>query len=370
MASRHVDDYDDDGLDDNYDEEDYGEGEDELSPEDRASMTHGTAEVRKAMGPDFAKVTLKQVEDALWHYYYDVDKSVAYLKKTYVAPPPPPKPTPKKMPEGMSNMLLYSDLSALPPGQSWADQQRSTIPQTKLGCDRDWSPPPLDNFPIMTRPHLPLDAYFTDMPWLNVPQDRQAIFIAPGRPRGGLLGGGEGGPPMSKLQLLAAARKKKSEEKKEKEKGKAESIDPDISKLSLAGDKQKENTKLAAPLAKRQKVSALPETEQAPPPILSKDSEAETEHAAGFPTPVPPPIKDQGSQGLDASSIVQKASPSAFARTLFGPAPDSKKRKTRDVFPMPYTSSASYSPGVFAEPSPDDIVLAAQAKGSNFARTS
>jgi elongation factor 1 alpha-like protein len=367
-----VDDYDDDGLDDNYDEEDYGEGEDELSPEDRAAMTHGTAEVKKAMGQDFAKVTLKQVEDALWHYYYDVDKSVAYLKKTYVTPQPqpPPKPAPKKMPEGMSTMLLYSDPSALPAGQSWADQQRSAILGTKLGYEGNWAPSALENFPIMTRPHLPLDAYFTDMPWLNVPQDRQAIFIAPSRPRGGLLGGGEGGPPLSKLQLLAAARKKKSEEKKEKEKGKAESIDHDISKLSLAGEKQKENTKLATPLAKRQKLSALPETTQTPAVIPSKDSEVETVAAANSAASIPPPVTDQAPPETDVSSVVQKASPSAFARTLFGSAPDSKKRKTRDVFPMPYTSSASYSPGVFSEPSPDDIVLAAQAKGSNFARTS
>jgi hypothetical protein len=32
-------------------------------------------------------VTDKQIQDALWHYYYDVEKSVAYILNTYMEKP-------------------------------------------------------------------------------------------------------------------------------------------------------------------------------------------------------------------------------------------------------------------------------------------
>lgn len=80
-----------------FDGDNYEEEEDELSPEDRVAMANGTAEVRRALGTESSKVTTDQIQEALWHYYYDVDKSVTYLMKTFIAPPP--KPTPKKAPE-------------------------------------------------------------------------------------------------------------------------------------------------------------------------------------------------------------------------------------------------------------------------------
>ncbi|KAM6533125.1 hypothetical protein FALCPG4_006145 [Fusarium falciforme] len=79
-----------------FDGDDYEEEEDELSPEDRQAMDNGTAEVRRALGTEANKVTKAQIEEALWHYYYDVDKSVTYLMKTFIAPAPKPA---KKAPE-------------------------------------------------------------------------------------------------------------------------------------------------------------------------------------------------------------------------------------------------------------------------------
>lgn len=32
-------------------------------------------------------ITDKQIQEALWHYYYDVDKSISYLRKEYTAKP-------------------------------------------------------------------------------------------------------------------------------------------------------------------------------------------------------------------------------------------------------------------------------------------
>lgn len=87
--------------DDVYDEEQYDpEDYDELSPEDQEAMDKATKEVCSALGVDVRKVTLEQVHDALWHYYFDVEKSLAYLKKTVVAPKSaPPKATPKATPK-------------------------------------------------------------------------------------------------------------------------------------------------------------------------------------------------------------------------------------------------------------------------------
>ena len=75
------DDYDDydDEVEDSGDVEVEGNGDDELSPEDREQMRHGTIKVRAALGPTFA-ATDTEIQEALWHYYYDVPKSVTYLK--------------------------------------------------------------------------------------------------------------------------------------------------------------------------------------------------------------------------------------------------------------------------------------------------
>nr|QDE10458.1 elongation factor 1-alpha [Aureobasidium sp.] len=90
MAHRRVKeiDYDEDEYDDYYSgEEESGyanaeaaDDQDELSPEDKEQMRLGTISVRDALGDDFASVTDAAIQEALWHYYYDVAKSVTYLK--------------------------------------------------------------------------------------------------------------------------------------------------------------------------------------------------------------------------------------------------------------------------------------------------
>ena len=83
--------YDDDDL---YDEEEeyYGdeevkEGGDGLTDEDREQMRIGTVKVREALDTSInASVTDEAIRDALWHYYYDVAKSVTYLKSVWFWP--------------------------------------------------------------------------------------------------------------------------------------------------------------------------------------------------------------------------------------------------------------------------------------------
>lgn len=73
-------------YDDDYD--DYDGTDEELSPEDQVAMFEGTAAVKVALGTGASKVTVAQIQEALWNYYYDVDKSVTYLKNKFVSPPP------------------------------------------------------------------------------------------------------------------------------------------------------------------------------------------------------------------------------------------------------------------------------------------
>jgi elongation factor 1 alpha-like protein len=85
MSNRRVkslaqeEDYDDfDDYDDDYE----GGGEDELAPEDKEQMHQGTIKVRASLGPSF-NATDTEIQEALWHYYYDVPKSVSYLKSRW-----------------------------------------------------------------------------------------------------------------------------------------------------------------------------------------------------------------------------------------------------------------------------------------------
>lgn len=41
-------------------------------------LRQGTAKVRDVLGPELP-ITDKEIEDSLWHYYYDIDKTVNYL---------------------------------------------------------------------------------------------------------------------------------------------------------------------------------------------------------------------------------------------------------------------------------------------------
>ncbi|KAF9341803.1 HBS1-like protein, partial [Linnemannia elongata] len=66
----------DDVLDDGYDDEDYAE-EQTMTAEEQAQMADATEDVKSMLGS--AKVTIKEIQDALWYYYFDVDQAAVYL---------------------------------------------------------------------------------------------------------------------------------------------------------------------------------------------------------------------------------------------------------------------------------------------------
>lgn len=100
------------------------EEQDELSPEDKVQMVEGTAEVTALLGPQADKITAQQIQEALWHYYYDIDKTVAYLIGKFVDPAPKPAAKPKAQTKPSEGM--YSFLFAMPidhPGQQVSPKQ-------------------------------------------------------------------------------------------------------------------------------------------------------------------------------------------------------------------------------------------------------
>src|ERR1700709_1407075 len=91
--------------------------------------------------------------------------------------------------------------------------------------------------------------FFKDSPWLNIPPERQTIFLAPLYPRGGLLGGSsDGTPKMSKLQALAAARKKKAQEQKT---SRGLGVEKPMASLSLNEEEDNVSTEGPAPRQSR-----------------------------------------------------------------------------------------------------------------------
>ncbi|KAL7811428.1 hypothetical protein V8C44DRAFT_330409 [Trichoderma aethiopicum] len=356
-------DYDDDDFVDQYDE-DLGEEEDEMSPEDKAAMQKGTEEVRKALGEEASKVTVAQIQEALWHYYYDVDKSVAYLNRTFIAPPPKPapkaaqKPAPKKAPEGKNGVL-----SLLASGDSFV---------RPLGEDDEYTPtiydiPPLARaFPILEKPRIPPN-FFDDMPWLNIPRDRETMFVEPLRPRGGLLGGTGSAPKVSKLQALAAMRKRKLEEKKAQES--PESLEGEVTKLALS-DANKETMGIKSKLQRRNSSTGSSTPQEQPQEQGQTIPTASTGNSLGerASSPIATESKtDNIIPEVPKPAVSRSHAPSAFAQALFEPDPEAEQRHRRDVFAMPYTQSSLFVASVFSEPSPDDIVLAARAKAGKKA---
>jgi elongation factor 1 alpha-like protein len=207
--------------------------------------------------------------------------------------------------------------------------------------------------------------FFLDTPWLNIPKDREAVLIAPLYPRGGLLGGSsEEAPKMSKLQALAAARKKKAQEEKAKENT---GVEKPLAKLKI-----KEDVPFHSP-SKTGNAStashASKPTSRGFPARKRKDS---NEHEKAPKAPSPKKVLQSFKpESPEDTSEADQGEPSAFANTMFNSRPKAPRKPQNNLFTLTFaanTSSTTANP--FAGPSPDDIVIAAQSKGStNPART-
>lgn len=168
---------------------------------------------------------------------------------------------------------------------------------------------------------------------------------------------------MSKLQALAAARKKKGEDKKSDEK--VTETEQKMKNLSVEETTfQKENRKpTLGGLSKRRKIEG--ESSYIVDSPKAQGSLAVEKTLAAEPGP-PQELKSAPEEMIvDSEPPSEPAKPSAFAQALIGSASTATKAQLQ-TFPPPYMAYNVTLADVFTKPSPDDVVLAAQAQGSRF----
>lgn len=201
--------------------------------------------------------------------------------------------------------------------------------------------------------------FWNDMRWLNVPTERQTLFVKPRRPRGGLLGGSpDAVPKMSKLQALAAARKKKAQE--EKLNATSDRVDQPMADLTISQNVGKEEPSVTpnadgSSTAERSRVYLVRKRKNSSQHRKSSlpEEPAESSSIPQTEVNIQPPV-------------IEQARPSAFASTMFGNNDSFSGRHLPGAFfILPFqTNSSLPSTDAFAGPSPDDTVLTAQSKGS------
>ncbi|KAH7074319.1 P-loop containing nucleoside triphosphate hydrolase protein [Paraphoma chrysanthemicola] len=325
-------DYDDD---DRYDEDDYYD-EDEAdgnTEDDKEHMRVGTIGVRAALGDFEAGVSDAQIQEALWHYYYDVGKSVSYLKNK-LGGTNAVKETPKK-----EKILSKFDQAAVVAGER-APTTTGKYTHLQHSIVESAHPATL-NLPPREMPTYDADDFFWDIPWGKVPAHRVgSITVDPPRHRIGLLGG-------SKLAALAAKRRKEREEAEATAKvasaGDADAAIAMLDKLSVTGPRS--GTSQVNGATRR-----YPARKRTPSPEPQTSAEE----------PVEEPKAPQSAIVIE--NPAKRASASTFASTLCGAA-----KATHPIahFSMPYVNlKRPETVKAFEAPSPDDVVRTAQAKGA------
>ncbi|KAG9246850.1 P-loop containing nucleoside triphosphate hydrolase protein [Calycina marina] len=301
----------DNELDDFEGGKDYDDTEEEISEADKEHLRAGTLEVKEMLGDAANQVSEKEIQDSLWHYYYDIEKTVNYLL-------------------GVA-------------------ERRNKVEQKKkkTGCLSG------------SETALSFAKFSGDSTLFNIPVERQSILVAPmtptERPQSGPL---EEKPKMSKLQVLAASRKKKAQEQKA---GSMELISKDVKGLTING---KEDA-VRKQIPERQDVSMEPNTAKQPargfPFRKRKDSNP---HEKSPKAPSPRPKKPEAQEDMPMEvPVVMKAEPSAFANTMFSST--ACLTDTASLFTMLYVAKPTNTADPFSGPSPDDIVIAAQSKASS-----
>ncbi|KAI9376565.1 hypothetical protein BJX61DRAFT_252777 [Aspergillus egyptiacus] len=339
--------------DDDYDE--YDDGYDSQDPEEREFLEQCTREVlsQLAIGDPSVSATRDEVQEALWHYYNDVEKSVNYLR-------------------GKKRKEL---------------EKKKQTPVTASVTKAKGSSVPVYPIPITTQSsqqaHFSATEFFRDSPWLNIPAHRKAdILVEPLYPRLGLLGGApeNGGGKMSKLAALAAARKKKEGDK---------AATPSTAAGSDAVQPSASETK-GAPLSLRERLASSgkqAKTSEGSPSLnaLGRGSRPGQTVPQKKPSPEPrtpntPDIanaeesaksEQADKEGVKPSTVNIRAPPSTFAVTIVGDDTRPKMTEPSHLYTNTLDLIKIYGqdlaePFDFAGPSPDDVVMNAQSSAKGF----
>ncbi|KAL8808476.1 MAG: hypothetical protein Q9182_000027 [Xanthomendoza sp. 2 TL-2023] len=309
-------------LDDELDDFDGADCNDDYEATEVSRLQNGVREVRALLGPTI-NISDEAIEDSLWHYYYDVSKTVDYFLQQQ-APTQPTKPTKKQQ--------------ALKKGASKVAD------------------------------------FFVDAPWLNIPPERRSeILIEPLYPQGGLRGGSPAtsGAKMSKLAALAAARKKKENEKQVD--ADSQGLNASVAILDKLGNRthngmadvkdmvssRPEDTSSVA-------ISSAPTRQSRKYPSKTRHLSPEASPASMSPKEQTPSVDPMNNSAQEApTASMPKAAPSSFATTMFGASQDPLSSILEPFqgldFALPHavnSRKAKHDP--FAGPSPDDVVTKAQ----------
>ncbi|KAK6343614.1 Hsp70 suppressor, GTPase facilitates ribosomal subunit dissociation [Orbilia blumenaviensis] len=320
-----------DELDDFDGEEDYYEEEEGMSSSDKARMADGLRRVREVIGNDIPSLTDEKIEETLWYYYFDVERSITYLLNQVGA-------TEKKK------------------------QKKAVAPEQKV---REYHTTPPHTF----HKRIPF-GFWDDTPFGGVPVSRRGELIPPPPPLSGirisgLLGGMQPGK-TSKLAALAKARNKAKAEK--------------AADASAAG-----TTGTAVSLLDRlskKKPSPPVVMEEAPAAVVSAVLNiSKLEQLVEAATPDPSknePVQNKPSVPGPEPDTLLKAAPSGFAKSMFGKRIDEIvefREEFTDAHFMyfsiaPTQKAAIKAKQAFEVPSPDDVVIAAQSQSKGIAKVS
>ncbi|EEA28229.1 hypothetical protein EYB25_000829 [Talaromyces marneffei] len=329
--------YDDD---DDYEDEDY----DEVDPAEQEHLEAYTNEVLNELRTGQPPVTAsrQEVQEALWHYYNDVAKSVDYLrgkKVKEIKKEAAPTAKPKVATGSAAEVLKFTKLPSYP-----TDNTQSPFDQCAV--------------------HFSAADFFRDTPWLNVPQHRRAeIFVEPLYPRLGLLGGASQEGKMSKLAALAAARKKKTAEKPSTTEGQLPNQADEkptprslSERLAMSGSKPSTKSRGLSALSKERRTANLKN-----PPIISKPEDKFARK--------PSVNEEKVNQATEKQQLEEvadlRAYPSTFAATIIGNGAHPTTPEPGHLLSSSFDVMHIYQQDVteafdFSGPSPDDIVFNAQ----------
>jgi elongation factor 1 alpha-like protein len=313
-------------------------------------MRLGTISVREALGEFEAGVSDAQIQEALWHYYYDVGKSVTYLKNKLGGVQPPKEASAPKKEKAVSKFDQAASAAVQKAPKTAGKHTHKQNSRIESTCPVTPSPP----LPPKTMPTLATDDFFWDVPWGNVPEHRKGIItVDPPCYRGGLLGG------SSKLAALAAKRRKEREEAEAATATKAGSVkntngDADAALTML--DKLSVKDSNAPVVRGAHSKPRYPVRKRSPSP--QREGPKEVVHEPEAPQPA-----------IVVEKPAERAVPSTFASTLCGRASPPQHLPALHAFTPPFAKYEAYdSTAAFNKPSPDDVVRAAQAKGAGGGR--
>jgi elongation factor 1 alpha-like protein len=207
---------------------------------------------------------------------------------------------------------------------------------------------------------------FASIPWFNVPEERVGTIVPyQVRPPLRLLGGT--GKP-SKLAALAAARKKKEAEQKAAQDG-AQSDKP----AGVASLMDRLGTRSAQPASQEnlKPGDVVQQSETRIFPIRKRKSPSPPPPVEDRRPAAPEPTKSEIAEPAPKPVVPVRAGPSVFASTMCGgssrrrPSHQDTALLTQNILPAIYGPDANLADtNAFSGPSPDDIVMQAQAKGS------